>query len=150
MIKREGSAWVDRQNFWLFGTATYYDGSTVNLREVTRNARYFFNVLDRKIITRRDYNEGNRLQRLVFVEHGKTRTNTHFHFFIKGHSWRDLAQIYSLAPTFWETKIRKSLNLVFKENFGVPFERGDYCWKEFDSIDKQTLLVDCCHLKHAN
>jgi predicted pyridoxine 5'-phosphate oxidase superfamily flavin-nucleotide-binding protein len=150
IIEREGSAWITKQQFWLFGTATYCNGTEINEQQVTRNARHFFNLLDRKIITRRDYNEGNRLQRLVFVEGGKTRTNTHLHFLIKGHKWHHYRQICSLAPAIWAKNIIKARDLVIEENFGLGIKRGTYCWKEYDDYDADSLLVDCCHLKNAN
>lgn len=34
-IKEKGSRWVAEQKFWLFGTATYFDGTDIGFDEVT-------------------------------------------------------------------------------------------------------------------
>ena len=80
----KGKQWVAQGEFWLFGTATYIDGTAVSEDAANKDARYFFNMLDRKILRREDYRNGIRLKRMAFIETGKTRTNTHIHFFIKG------------------------------------------------------------------
>src|SRR5210317_1576593 len=115
-IENYGSAWVAQQQFWLFGTATYSDGTMISSDEARKDARLFFNALDRHILNRKDYDENRRLQRLAFIETGRTRTNTHIHFFIKGTKWHDYRQIWHLSEQLWADKITKGYNLVMQDN----------------------------------
>lgn len=89
----QGSSWVAQQQFWLFGTASYYDGEKIKRAEAEQDARHFFNMLDRKLICRLDYKENRRLPRLVFIESGRARDNTHIHFYIKGRGLKDYGKI---------------------------------------------------------
>ena len=84
-IREQGAAWTRQQNFWLFGTCTYVDGSAVTRQQCVRNAQRFFNNLDRSVLGRRLYRENTRLPRLVYVETGRFRVNTHIHFYISGY-----------------------------------------------------------------
>ena len=68
-IKLEGAEWVRSQNFWLFGTGTFKDGSRLTDSDATYDAKYFFNILDRHILKRKETMQGKRLDRLVFLEH---------------------------------------------------------------------------------
>jgi hypothetical protein len=145
-IKEQGSRWVAEQRFWLFGTATYFDGADIDIDEATADAKHFFNVLDRQLISKANLKQGCRLPRLVFIEQGRSRSNTHIHFFIKGNKWQDYRQIFKQAPTCWKEKIQKSHNLIIKDNLGTKQFRSAYCWKEYDSLYAYSLLVDCCHL----
>ena len=70
-LKVDGADWVRRQNFWLFGTATFKDGSRVTDMDAVADAKYFFNTLDRHVLTRKQTLQGERLNRLVFLEHGR-------------------------------------------------------------------------------
>lgn len=145
-IKSAGANWVAEQQFWLFGTARYYDGSKIVRREAERDCRHYFNTIDRQILARRDYNEGTRLQRLVFLETGRNRDNTHFHFFIKGTHLTKYRHIKQVAEANWRRHIHKASDCVVLDNIGHAHERKGYCWKEFDSLSSETLLVECCHL----
>jgi predicted pyridoxine 5'-phosphate oxidase superfamily flavin-nucleotide-binding protein len=145
-LKDAGAEWVAAQKFWLFGTALYADGSEVTNDEALRDAKHYFNVIDRQLLSRRDYNEGRRLQRLVFLETGKLRANTHLHFFIKGTHLRQYRHIKSAAEENWTRRIRKASNVLILDNIEYINERKGYCWKEFDGISSDALLVECCHL----
>ncbi|MEM5474618.1 hypothetical protein WNZ14_23085 [Hoeflea sp. AS60] len=149
-IVAEGTRWVRDGKFWLFGTATYYDAANISDRELKSDAKHFFNVLDRHLVPHKEFREGLRLPRLVFVEHGRSRTNPHFHFYIKGNCWHQYRQIHDAAPTCWKKKIRKSHSMVISDNLGPQHRRNGYGWKEFDSLYKETLLVDCCHLNFGD
>jgi len=67
-LKQDGATWVRNQNFWMFGTATFKNGTQMQDNDAVADAKHFFNILDR----------------LVFLEHGKLGANTHIYFFIKG------------------------------------------------------------------
>ena len=84
-IREQGAAWTRQQNFWLFGTCTYVDGTAVSRQQCVRNAQRFFNNLDRSILGRGLYRENTKLLRLVYVETGRFRVNTHVHFYISGY-----------------------------------------------------------------
>ena len=75
-LKLEGAEWVRSQNFWLFGTATFRDGSRLTDSDAISDAKHFFNVLDRQILEHKDTSKGKRLDRLVFLEHGRLGENT--------------------------------------------------------------------------
>lgn len=50
--KQEGAEWTLQGKFWLFGTATYKRGDLVSDAKLKRDARKFFNALDRKALPR--------------------------------------------------------------------------------------------------
>ena len=145
-IQQDGATWIAQQQFWLFGTARYYDGSTISRQEAERDTRHYFNTVDRQILTRRDYNEGTRLQRLVFIETGRTRINTHIHFFIKGTHLRQYRHIKATAEANWTAHINKASDILIQDNIELIHERKGYCWKELDSLDSEVLYTTCCHL----
>lgn len=146
-IKAQGARWVAQQQFWLFGTARYYDGTHVHRTEAERDCRHYFNTIDRQILARRDYNAGRRLQRLVFIETGRNRVNTHIHFFIKGTHLSQYRHIRQACEQNWQKHIAKARDCVVLDNIDCIQERKGYCWKEFDSIRSETLYVACCHLQ---
>jgi hypothetical protein len=145
-LRLAGAEWLAKQKFWLFGTAIYVDGSEVANDEALRDAKHYFNTVDRQILSRRDYNEGRRLQRLVFLETGRFRANTHIHFFIKGTHLSQYRHIKEAAEENWTRHIRKASNVLVLDNIEHIHERKGYCWKEFDGINSDTLLIECCHL----
>ena len=145
-IKEEGRLWVMKQNFWLFGTATYKDGSAIDVRTAECNSRRFFNALDRSVLARKELKEGNRLPRLVFVEKGRLRANTHIHFFIKGFDWKHLRIICDNAKQLWPQRIEQAANVIITDNFATNSDRAGYAWKEVWAYQRDALLLDCCHL----
>jgi hypothetical protein len=146
-ISEDGAAWVAQQQFWLFGTARYLNGSVIGRQEAERDARHYFNIIDKQILTRRDYNEGRRLQRLVFIEQGRLRANTHIHFYIKGTHLPQYRHIKVACEANWKTRIRKASDVLVQDNIELIHERKGYCWKEFDSLDSEVLYTPCCHLQ---
>jgi hypothetical protein len=145
-IKAEGAHWIARQKFWLFGTARYYDGTQVSREQAERDCRHYFNTVDKKILRRQDHNEGTRLQRLVFIETGRNRVNTHIHFFIKGTHLKQYRHIKHIAEENWSRHIKQASDCAVLDNIDLIHERKGYCWKEFDSIRSETLYLPCCHL----
>ncbi|MDG1408744.1 MAG: hypothetical protein P8Q50_13255 [Octadecabacter sp.] len=118
-LRKEGASWVQKDNFWLFGTLTFYEQrkGIAFEDERQRQLRFLFNALDRNLLPRRFththlkkdrklkecYNKRQhrerhkatfRLERVVFDELGKGRHLSHAHFFIKGtktgYKWRNL------------------------------------------------------------
>lgn len=146
-IKAEGASWVAQQQFWIFGTAKYFDGTEIHEQKAHKDIRHYFNTIDKAILRRQDYDEGRRLQRLVFIERGKTRTNTHFHFFLKGTHLRQYKTIWHTAQENWTKHIQGAADIQIQGNIEFIYERKGYCWKEFDSIRSETLQVPCCHLQ---
>ena len=145
-IKAEGAQWIAQQKFWLFGTARYYDGTQVGRGQAEQDCRHYFNTIDKKILRRRDYNEATRLQRLVFIETGRNRVNTHIHFFIKGTHLKQYKHIKHIAEENWNRHIKQASDCVVLDNIDLIHERKGYCWKEFDSIRSEALYLPCCHL----
>ena len=148
-LKLEGAEWVRSQNFWLFGTATFKDGSRLTDSDATHDAKHFFNILDRQILKRKETMQGKRLDRLVFLEHGRLGANTHIHFFIKGTHLSQYKAITKYAPTIWQERISKAHNLLLKDNIGLDDTRSEYCWKEIKSYQRDVLLTECCHLSKS-
>ncbi len=118
-LRKEGASWVQKGDFWLFGTLTFYEQGKCITAEDDRQKqlRYLFNALDRNLLPRRFthtdlkkdkklkqyYNKQQcrerhkatfRLERVVYDELGKNRHLSHAHFFIKGtktgYKWRNL------------------------------------------------------------
>jgi hypothetical protein len=146
-IKAEGATWVARQQFWLFGTAKYFDGTEIHERKAHKDIRHYFNTIDKALLRRQDYDEGRRLQRLVFIERGRNRVNTHFHFFIKGTHLRQYRTIWRTVEANWTRHIQGADSIQIQDNIEFIYERKGYCWKEFDDIRSETLHVPCCHLQ---
>ena len=132
-LKLDGAKWVRSQNFWLFGTATFKDGSRIYDSDAISDAKHFFNILDR----------------LVFLEHGRFGANTHIHFFIKGTHLRQYKTIKLYAPKIWQERIAKAHILILKDNIGLDDTRSEYCWKEIKSFQRDVLLTECCHLSKS-
>ena len=145
-IVSSGSEWIAQQQFSFFGTANYYDGTSVSKEQAIRDAQYYFNMLDRRLLKRIDYNANKRLDRLVFIETGKTRTNTHIHFYIKGNNEATDWQIKELSGLLWTNKITRGFNVVLDDNTGTGNGRNGYCWKEMNNLNADALLVECCHI----
>lgn len=148
-LKLEGAEWVRSQNFWLFGTATFKDGSRLTDSDATNDAKHFFNILDRQILKRKETLQCKRLDRLVFLEHGRLGANTHIHFFIKGTHLSQYKAIAKYAPMIWQERISKAHNLILKDNIGLDDTRSEYCWKEIKSYQRDVLLTECCHLSNS-
>ena len=145
-IREQGTVWIAQQQFWLFGTARYFDGTRIGRHEAEQDCRHYFNTIDKQLLTRRDYNEGRRLQRLVFIETGRNRVNTHIHFFIKGTHLRQYRHIKAACEANWTKHIFKASDILVQDNIDLIHERKGYCWKEFDRLDSQVLFTQCCHL----
>lgn len=145
-IKAEGSMWIAQQRFWLFGTAKYVDGTEIGEHKLKKDIRHYFNTIDKALLNRRDYNEGRRLERLVFIENGKSRCNKHFHFFIKGTYLWQYRQLRKTAESHWLRHIAQASDIKIEDNIELIHERKGYCWKEFDNLHSETLFTDCCHL----
>jgi len=147
-IVDEGSKWVAQQDFWLFGTATYCNGDLVSREKAERDARYFFNMLDRKLLKRIDYEEGRKLDRLVFIETGRTRSNTHMHFFIKGNDYVSYKQIEELCVNLWDKKIENRHNLKMLDNKTAGNRRNGYCWKEMNDLNADVFHAASSHINY--
>lgn len=145
-IRQAGKLWVEEQGFWLSGTCQYVDGTIVGDRRCIKDAQYYFNMLDRKILSRQLVREGIRLPRLVFLETGKSRENTHFHYFIMGYEWEQYLGIRDISKQLWETKIYRARDCVVKDNMGSGDSRGGYGWKELRNLDDKVLMTECCFL----
>ena len=92
-IREQGAAWVDLGQYWLFGTCMYKNGAEIDDWRLIRDAKLFFNALDRCVLERRLTRNGIRLERQVFAEFGRQRVNGHLHFFIKGRQLQHRVQI---------------------------------------------------------
>lgn len=165
-----GSGWVAQQQFWLFGSATFKKGKKISRQRAERSAKHFFNVLDRKMICRKDYDDNRRLQRMVFIEKGKAGEDTHIHFYIKGRQLKDYRKIKVLCEELWIEEVYRARDIVVLDNIEHNYGRKHYCWKELcseqyaneqkidwkkfnrgellaaDVITTDILLLDCCYV----
>ena len=142
-IVKAGGEMVAQGKFWIFGTAKYIDGTMIRREKAEKDASRFFNTLDRKLLKRIDYNENRRLERLVFIETGKTRTNIHIHFYIKGNDYVDYEKFIEPCEKIWTEEIEKSYDIQLDNIYdnGV----SEYCWKEMNNLNADVLLGKCCH-----
>ena len=145
-IVSSGSEWVGQQQFWLFGTAKYFDGTIISREEAEKDVSRFFNKLDRALLKRIDLIENRRLERLVFIETGRTRTNTHIHFYIKGNDYVGYEQIVEQCEKIWIEDIKKSYEMDMRDNKYAGNRRDGYCYKEMRNLNEDVLHVDCCHI----
>ena len=145
-IREQGAVWTRQQQFWLFGTCTYVDGTAVTRQQCVENTKRFFNNLDRSVLGRRLYKENMRLPRLVYVETGRFRVNTHVHFYISGYTWKHYRRIWTTAEKLWSKQIDGARDCVVQDNLGAERVHAGYCWKEFNGLAAETLLTECCYL----
>ena len=143
LIRQAGANWVEQAGYWLFGNCTYVDGNMVSEDKAIRDAKFFFNAIDRHVLSRKALRAGQRLERQVYLERGKARTNTHLHFFIKGKVLEHYEIIQQVAERLWNEKIYGSHNCIVLDNTSV--NRNSYGWKEFNNLRAMTLLVECCN-----
>ncbi len=145
-IVNKGREWVGEQKFWLFGTAKYYDGTMISREKAEKDARYFFNMLDRKLLKRIDYIENRKLDRLVFIETGRTRTNTHIHFYIKGNDYVSYRQLEEECIELWNEKIEKRHDIKMLDNLYAGNRRNGYCLKEMNNLNADVLYAESSHI----
>ena len=145
-ILEEGTKWVAEGKFTIFATANYYDGKCVSKEQAMRDAVHYFNMLDRRVLKRIDYNNGVRLERMVFVETGRSRKNTHLHFYIKGIDEETEWKIKEICRHLWSKKIRKGFNLSISDNRSANGRLDAYCWKEQKDLNNEVLAVGSCYL----
>ena len=139
-----GTAWTEAGNYWLFGTATYRQGDLVSADKLERDARRFFNALDRAVLPRVAVKAGIRLQRHVYVELGRYRRNRHKHFFIKGRPWHDHSLICRHAERLWLKTAAGARDVTLEDCLQPNNRRSGYGWKEYGQLADSTLLASCC------
>ena len=95
---------------------------------------------------RKLYRENMSLPRLVYVETGRFRVNTHIHFYISGYTWQHYRRIWTAAEMLWGKQIDTARDCVVQDNLGADRVHAGYCWKEFDGLETETLLTECYYL----
>ena len=158
-IKTSGGLWVQKHNFWLFGTLTCFEQRNSIMGEDLRlkQFRLLFNKLDRKLLerkytntdlikdkklkekykkkqTRKRKTANYRLERFFYEELGKERDFKHAHFYIKGTAKDENAKKL-------ETQLIKDTLTENWKNFGTIELRDNdntlhatsYCYKEKDT-----------------
>lgn len=138
--------WQKAQHFTLFGTATFNYKNTLSEAEALKNIRHFWNVLDRTLYTHKEVLEGKRIERFVYFERGKSKTNFHQHFFCKGDTDKQTKVIERLLTFIWLNKINQTYDILIKPNTQAD-DRNAYCMKEFKQMDDDNLRVELCYLK---
>jgi hypothetical protein len=78
--------WQEKQKYTHFGTAMFKYVNNLRREQVIKSLCYFFNGIDREIYTRKDVDNGLRVERMVYLELGRSRDNLHSHFFYKAES----------------------------------------------------------------
>jgi len=145
-IKDIGASWIAAQRFWLFGTATYYAPTSITRHKIEGDLRLLFNATDRKLLTHKELAQGKRLERLVFIESGRTRDCLHAHFYIKGTHWKHYRQLQTLIPQIWQQKITKAKDILMLDNLETSYERKGYTWKELDELGTECFYPIASHL----
>ena len=158
-IKTNGGLWLQKQNFWLFGTLTCFEQRKSFEGEDLRQIQYslLFNKLDRKLLKRKYTNTdlikdkklkekykkrqnrkrktaSFRLERLFYEELGKERDFKHAHFYIKGTAKDENAKELE------KQLIKDTLTENWKEFGTIELQDNDntlyassYCYKETDT-----------------
>ncbi|WP_170375262.1 hypothetical protein [Ruegeria atlantica] len=78
--------WLVAQDFTVFGTLKFTDGSELTDTHGERTVRAFFSALDRAYFGHAVENVGMRHKRVVFRHTGISNTNLHYHFLAKPHT----------------------------------------------------------------
>tara|TARA_A100001388_G_C28771776_1_gene504343 strand:- start:3186 stop:3635 length:450 start_codon:yes stop_codon:yes gene_type:complete len=143
-LKTAHANWVLEQKFDLFGTAKFVDGENLHIDIAVKRIRYFFNMLDRSVRNAEEVKNNRRLDRMVFLERGRSRSNVHAHFYIKGKNAKETKDIIVKAQKIWQ-KVDNANDLVIKLNEDYV-GTSRYCVKELDNIDTDILLLDCTHI----
>ena len=100
----------------------------------------------RSVLGRRLYSKNTRLPRLLYVETGRFRVNTHIHFYISGYAWQHYRMIWQTAENTWREQIDGARDCVVQDNMGADRVPPGYSWKEIDRLTTETLLTECCYL----
>ncbi|WP_395002707.1 hypothetical protein [Cypionkella sp.] len=140
--------WTRSNNFTLWGTCLFNFESLRDDADKKKAIRRFFNALDRHIYTAKEIaKEGKRVERLVFVEQGRSRTFLHWHFYCKAENAKQLKKIINFTQKFWHEKTEDTQKLELNTN-SYGDERSGYAIKEFRETDNEQIFVECCYLKH--
>ena len=142
-LKKAHADWLKEQRFTLFGTLKFVDGEDINVFIAKRRLAYFFNMLDRKVRKAKAVKKRSRLNRFVYLESGRSRSNLHAHFFIKGSTLKETKDIIVMAHRLWQ-KVEKAHNIDIKLNEDYV-GTSRYCLKEMDNIDTDILVLDFTH-----
>ena len=158
-IKTSGGLWVQKHNFWLFGTLTCFEQRNniegEDLRQ--KQFRLLFNKLDRELLKRKytntdfikekklkeKYNKlqtrkrktaNFRIERFVYEELGKERDFKHAHFYIKGtakdEKFKKL-QTQLIKDTLTENW--KRFGTIELQDNDNTLHATSYCYKETDT-----------------
>jgi hypothetical protein len=141
---RTQAKWQAEQEYTHFGTAMFKYGHNLTDVEVVKALNRLFNGIDREIYSSKDVNNGMRVQRMVYLERGRSRNNLHSHFFYKAESSEQANDIEKIAEEIWLNKINKSHSLVILPNTQHD-NRNSYAMKEHyfadDDIHQPHLTV---------
>ena len=158
-IKTSGGLWLQKQNFWLFGTLTCFEQRKSFEGEDLRQKQYrlLFNKLDRQLLKRKytntdlikdkklkeKYNKlqlrkrktaSFRIERLFYDELGKERDFKHAHFYIKGTAKDEDAK--KLKTEIIKNTLAKNWNefgtIELRDNDNT-LHATSYCYKETDT-----------------
>ena len=158
-IKTNGGLWLQKQNFWLFGTLTCFEQKNGIVYDSARQKQYslLFNKLDRELLKRKytntvlikdkklkeKYNKlqtrkreqaNFRIERFVYEELGKERDYKHAHFYIKGTAKDENAK--KLETQLIKDTLAKNWNefgtIELRDNDNTLYA-SSYCYKETDT-----------------
>jgi len=158
-IKTSGGLWVQKHNFWLFGTLTCFEQRNSIKGEDLRQKQFrlLFNKLDRELLKRKytntdlikdtklkeKYNKlqtrkreqaNFRIERLFYDELGKQRDFQHAHFYIKGTAKDENAkklETQLIKDTLTENW--KNLGTIELRDNDNTLHATSYCYKETDT-----------------
>lgn len=138
--------WLKQEQFEFFIVLKFYDGTAISDEVAKKRLRLFLNKLDRHFIERRELERfGKRIERMVFIEHGEGRENTHFNVYMRRQGDFDDLYFRRIVMRLWrQTTYSNDLKIKCSDNDdAVCF----YSTKELDSnCSKEMLVADCCYL----
>ena len=144
--KDEFAKWTKQNDFCLFGTFTWKYESRLNEAERKKALARFLNAMDRKMHKGKGVKEGKRVERFVFFEKGRSRTNLHAHIFFKSENLRQTKDIISQAQDFWKNRVTDAGGVQMEINCRGD-ERQAYGIKEYWYDNDEQFVAELSFLK---
>ena len=156
--KQAVTDWNAKQQFTLFGTCQFMFKSNRTIEDRKKAVMRFWNAVARTIYTAKEIaTEGKRVERIVYLEQGRSRDYVHFHFFCKANNPTQLKTLINTTQHFWNNKVEDTQTLDIKLNQNSDYRDGDGI-KEYEAICfddnrnfkteilNEQIFVECCHL----
>ena len=143
--------WVEQSNFDYFIVLKFRDGFAIHDRQAMKLTKLFLNKLDRCFVKRGELENGKRLERMVFIEHGITGENTHINLYMNNIDGLNYRQFRHAIITTWENTTLGDAEVQISDN---SIEVNNYSAKELKLNDdddcKEIYFAEASYLGGAN